>query len=96
METTTWTNWVTWIGDAEWKKVVESKAKKERPGKDFYKSDAEIAAIKAANKAQETTLPNPYPQYAQHAMELSQGRLEGKTPTKRSKEEDCVVSMKFE
>jgi hypothetical protein len=42
--------------DAEWKKVVKSEGKSaagERPGKDFYKSDAEIAAIKAANKAAE-------------------------------------------
>ena len=41
--------------DAEWKKVMEAErsGKKvvERPGKDFYKSDAEIAAIRAANKA---------------------------------------------
>jgi hypothetical protein len=42
--------------DAEWKKVAKSEGKTatgERPGKDFYKSDAEIAAIKAANKAAE-------------------------------------------
>ena len=32
--------------DAEWKKVVQKKENKiERPGKDFYKSEAEIAAI---------------------------------------------------
>lgn len=41
--------------DAEWKKVVEKDGKLdsggERPGKDFYKSEAEIAAIKAANTA---------------------------------------------
>lgn len=41
--------------DAEWKKVVEKDGKLEsggeRPGKDFYKSEAEIAAIKAANSA---------------------------------------------
>jgi hypothetical protein len=41
--------------DAEWKKVVAKDGKlesgAERPGKDFYKSDAEIAAIKAANTA---------------------------------------------
>ena len=41
--------------DAEWKKVVEKDGKlddgAERPGKDFYKSEAEIAAIKAANTA---------------------------------------------
>ena len=40
--------------DEEWKKVVKNQNQpKERPGKDFYKSDAEIAAIRAANKAQE-------------------------------------------
>lgn len=42
--------------DAEWKKVVKKEGKTvpgERPGKDFYKSEAEIAAIKAANKATE-------------------------------------------
>lgn len=40
--------------DTEWKKVVEDKDQpKERPGKDFYKSEAEISAIKVANKAQE-------------------------------------------
>ena len=42
--------------DAAWKKVAKSEGKTgaaERPGKDFYKSDAEIAAIKAANKATE-------------------------------------------
>lgn len=40
--------------DAEWKKVVESEktsTTSTRPGKDFYKSEAEIAAIRAANKA---------------------------------------------
>lgn len=41
--------------DAEWKKVVAKDGKldggEERPGKDFYKSEAEIAAIKAANTA---------------------------------------------
>jgi hypothetical protein len=40
--------------DGEWKKVIENKNQPmERPGKDFYKSEAEIAAIKAANRAQE-------------------------------------------
>jgi hypothetical protein len=43
--------------DAEWKKVVASESKStgvvDRPGKDFYKSEAEIAAIKATNKAAE-------------------------------------------
>jgi hypothetical protein len=54
--------------DGEWKKVVskqategsgssssssgKKKATSDRPGKDFYKSDAEIAAIRAANQAQ--------------------------------------------
>lgn len=48
-----YTGSVDW--DAEWKKVVASDGKlkdgQDRPGKDFYKSEAEIAAIKAANKA---------------------------------------------
>ena len=43
--------------DAEWKKVVANEGKVEgggdRPGKDYYKSEAEIAAIKAVNKASE-------------------------------------------
>lgn len=39
--------------DAEWKKVVQNQGKTtvERPGKDFYKTEAEIAAIRATNKA---------------------------------------------
>lgn len=40
--------------DAEWKKVMEKERvgiKKERPGKDFYKNEAQIAAIRTANKA---------------------------------------------
>jgi len=41
--------------DAEWKKVVANDGKldggAQRPGKDFYKSEAEIAAIKATNQA---------------------------------------------
>lgn len=39
--------------DAEWKKVMEQEKKGgvDRPGKDFYKSDAELAAIRAANRA---------------------------------------------
>lgn len=38
--------------DAEWKKVVRNQNQPtERPGKDFYKSEAEIAAIRAANAA---------------------------------------------
>ena len=40
--------------DAEWKKVVSSEEDGvNRPGKDYYKSEAEIAAIKAINKASE-------------------------------------------
>lgn len=54
--------------DAEWKKVMQkekSGEKIERPGKDFYKTDAELAAIRAANKAQNemqkmsSKLPSP-------------------------------------
>jgi hypothetical protein len=43
--------------DAEWKKVVKeqkyqpSSKEKKRPGEGYYKSEAEIRAIKAANKA---------------------------------------------
>ena len=52
-ESTEYSGSVDW--DAEWKKVVEKDGKldggAERPGKDFYKSEAEIAAIKAANQA---------------------------------------------
>jgi hypothetical protein len=53
-ESAEYTGAVDW--DAEWKKVVASggtTTKVERPGKDFYKSEAEIAAIKVANKAAE-------------------------------------------
>lgn len=45
--------------DAEWKKVMANQkvatttGKEERPGKNYYKSEAEIAAIRAANKATE-------------------------------------------
>ena len=39
--------------DGEWAKVVKEADKKDRPGKDFYKSDAERATIKAVNKAAE-------------------------------------------
>lgn len=49
-----YTGSVDW--DAEWKKVMEKEKRGEpieRPGKDFYKSDAELAAIRAANKAQQ-------------------------------------------
>jgi len=43
--------------DAEWKKVVSNRDQPtERPGKNYYKSDAEIAAIRAANQLQETTM----------------------------------------
>jgi len=38
--------------DAEWKKVVANKDRPiERPGKDYYKTEAELAAIRAANEA---------------------------------------------
>jgi hypothetical protein len=50
-----YTGSVDW--DAEWKKVVSNEGKldggKERPGQGFYKSEAEIQAIKAANAASE-------------------------------------------
>jgi hypothetical protein len=36
--------------DAEWKKVVTENKAVERPGKDFYKSDVERAAILTTNK----------------------------------------------
>lgn len=53
-ESTEYTGSIDW--DAEWKKVVANEGKvvkTDRPGRDFYKSEAEIAAIKAANKANE-------------------------------------------
>ena len=55
-DSTEYTGSTDW--DAEWKKVVDNEGQsktsgKERPGKDFYKSEAEITAIKAANKATE-------------------------------------------
>jgi hypothetical protein len=38
--------------DAEWKKVKRGEGQPvERPGRDFYKSEAEIAAIRSANRA---------------------------------------------
>jgi hypothetical protein len=38
--------------DAEWKKVKKNQGQpSERPGKNFYKSEAELAAIRAANRA---------------------------------------------
>lgn len=41
--------------DAEWKKVVANKDQpKQRPGKDFYKSDAEIAVTTTINRSIET------------------------------------------
>jgi len=49
-----YTGSVDW--DAEWKKVVQSGGTtrtENRPGKDYYKSEAEIAAIRAANAATE-------------------------------------------
>ena len=40
--------------DAEWKKVVQEKGQKvDRPGKDFYKNDAQKAAAKATRVASE-------------------------------------------
>jgi hypothetical protein len=43
--------------DKEWKNVMAQKSRnQERPGKDFYKSEAEIAAIRAANEAQRKLL----------------------------------------
>jgi hypothetical protein len=40
--------------DAEWKKVVQQKGQKvDRPGKDFYKSDAQKVAAKATRVASE-------------------------------------------
>jgi hypothetical protein len=48
--------------DAEWKKVVASDGKVTggRPGKDFYKSDVEITAIKAANQARDKAVKVGY------------------------------------
>lgn len=41
--------------DAEWKKVVANKDQpKQRPGKDFYKSDAEIVVTTTINRSIET------------------------------------------
>lgn len=38
--------------DAEWKKVVKNQDQpQQRPGNDFYKSDAEITVTKAVNRA---------------------------------------------
>ena len=46
-------NGVDW--DAEWKKVVANKDQpKQRPGQDFYKSDAEIVVTKTVNRSIET------------------------------------------
>jgi hypothetical protein len=54
-EAAEYTGSVDW--DAEWKKVVANEGKleggKERPGQGFYRSEAEIQAIKAANAASE-------------------------------------------
>lgn len=50
-----YTGEVDW--DAEWKKVVENKDRDiERPGKDFYKTDVEKAAIKATRDVQERVI----------------------------------------
>jgi len=49
-EETSYEGSVDW--DAEWKKVVANRDQPiERPGKEFYKTEAEIAAIRAAKKA---------------------------------------------
>ena len=41
--------------DAEWKKVVANKDQpKQRPGQDFYKSEAEIVVTKTVNRSIET------------------------------------------
>jgi hypothetical protein len=52
-ESAEYTGSIDW--DAEWKKVVANEGKlvgqKERPGQGYYKSEAEIQAIKAANEA---------------------------------------------
>jgi hypothetical protein len=50
-ESEEYTGSVDW--DAEWKKEVSrgERPGRERPGQDFYKSEAEVAAIKATNKA---------------------------------------------
>ena len=54
-ESAEYTGSVDW--DAEWKKVVANEGKleggKERPGQGYYRSEAEIQAIKAANAASE-------------------------------------------
>jgi hypothetical protein len=43
--------------DAEWKKVVANQGQpEERPGKGYYKSEAELAALRAANQAREKAL----------------------------------------
>mmetsp|Transcript_19521 Transcript_19521/g.27594 ORF Transcript_19521/g.27594 Transcript_19521/m.27594 type:complete len:198 (+) Transcript_19521:93-686(+) len=48
--------------DAEWQKVVKNQGQPaERPGRDFYKSDAEIAAIKATRKVQRVQAQIPAP-----------------------------------
>ena len=55
LEDDEYTGEVDW--DAEWKKVVENKDRDiERPGKDFYKSDVEKAAIKATRDVQERVI----------------------------------------
>lgn len=43
--------------DAEWKKVVANQGQPEqRPGKGYYKSEAELAALRAANQARQTAI----------------------------------------
>jgi hypothetical protein len=41
--------------DAEWKKVVKNKDQpRDRPGTEFYKSDAEVSVTKVVNRAADT------------------------------------------
>mmetsp|Transcript_13194 Transcript_13194/g.18386 ORF Transcript_13194/g.18386 Transcript_13194/m.18386 type:complete len:187 (+) Transcript_13194:27-587(+) len=48
--------------DAEWQRVVKNQGQpSERPGKDFYKSEAEIAAMKATRKIQRVKAEIPTP-----------------------------------
>lgn len=50
-----YTGSVDW--DAEWKKVMANQGQPDqRPGKGYYKSEAELAALRAANQARETAI----------------------------------------
>ena len=50
-----YTGSVDW--DAEWKKVMENQGQPEqRPGKGYYKSEAELTALRAANQAREKAI----------------------------------------